>query len=267
MIRKDRGLSTIFFLAMGIIIGVIIVVLSASLIKWRLSSNPVKHAASSPIPAASPAASIEATHAESRTAAPRESTDASRDKEKAATGESVQGESARLDLVKDPVCGKLVNPNTDFQYKFKTHTFCFCSEQCMRTFEDDPLPYIDFTMKVQVTIQPLTGNSPGSTESAKPTPEVALPKEHTPTGGGSTLRELPPIKEHTLPSEIALPKEHKGGGSSTPAKIAPTPEEIPLSDERPPVKTTKTTAPPATKTQPAKGKPAKELQIEEIPLE
>jgi YHS domain-containing protein len=255
MLWKKRGLSTLFFLALGIIIGVVIVVFSASIIKSRLSSHVNKPSSASPTPAPS---SVESPAASA--AAPEASKEATATRDNSSSGESV-----RLDLVKDPVCGKLVNPNTDFQYKFKTRKFCFCSEQCMRTFEDDPLPYIDFTMKVQVTIQPLTGESSAPSGTARPTPEVALPRESG-SPGGSTLRELPPINGHGGGDARETPAK-KSGGPSTPVKVMPTPEEIPLSDDGPPVKTTKTMAPPASKSQPAKGKPTKELQIEEIPLE
>ena len=40
--------------------------------------------------------------------------------------------------VTDPVCGMEVDPGTAAQTTHESHTYYFCSEHCLRTFQEDP---------------------------------------------------------------------------------------------------------------------------------
>jgi len=250
--HSARGTSTLFFLGLGVVIGVIVVIFSASFMKWK---NQAKAARAVPV-AASPS--------------PQPSP----------TGETASDETAspvavRVDRVKDPVCGKLVNPNTDLNVKFKAKTFCFCSEECLRTFKDDPFSYVDFQIKLEIKVDPSAApvrtieETTGTGDSTEAPPDIALP-DATETKAPPPKIEIP----NEAPPAIRQPPKEKPS-NATPPKTRPTPEEIPLNGgdiaqpkppkEKPPAIVDKP-KPPGGAAQP---KPPKkeELKIEEIPLE
>jgi P-type Cu+ transporter len=50
----------------------------------------------------------------------------------------------------DPVCGMDVNPaSAEAQSEYEGVTFYFCSEECKRKFDADPLSYVDETDLVE----------------------------------------------------------------------------------------------------------------------
>lgn len=211
--KRNQGAGYFQYLAIGIIIGVIIVVCSSFIIKMKLAATPNKTPEFSAIP--SPTVSTEPSP-----------------------------EPSRVDKVKDPVCDKMIDPGESISYKFGGKTYYFCSEQCQRTFQDDPLPYVDFTMKVQIQIEPAGTASPGQSQAAPETPI-------TPAEPEIKIIAEPKTVEKTAPAKV------------TP-QAKPTIEEIPLVTE--PV--TKPTAKPTAKATPTKKSGSvQELQIEEIPLE
>jgi YHS domain-containing protein len=284
--QRNRGLSTVFFLATGIVIGVIIVVVAASVIKWKMSAQSSTPTAtmltatpSPPAPTQPPGRSRTSESAQGMNSDPRaqDSSPSPGAREGQGMSRGTGDETARLDLVKDPVCGKMVNPNTDLRVKFKARDFCFCSETCLRTFKDDPFPYIDFTMKVNISIEPVqkSPGTPSDTDtsgaagSEKPSKQVeaviktvetpAKPVEH---GAKPTEHGFKPAE--TTPRGTEQPPAVK----KPPTKAGPTIEEIPLNSDAKPIE--KKVKPPKTggSEKPASGKKGPgELHIEEIPLE
>jgi YHS domain-containing protein len=269
--HKKRGLSTIFFLATGIVIGVIIVILSASIIKWKQSARSPE-----PSSLASPASMKGHTSESNQSTDAVPSPDISGSPAPGTAGNTgVADEATRVDLARDPVCGKMVNPNTDMKVRFKGKDFFFCSDICMRTFKDDPFPYIDFSMKVNISIEPVQ-KTPGTPD------EAGTAGSDTSSGTlDTTVKTLEPL---TKPADTGTaPVEHSARPSDStpktvdtppavkkpPVKTGPVIEEIPLSGESKPPETR--TKPPKTggiteKPQPGKKNPG-ELKIEEIPLE
>ena len=46
-------------------------------------------------------------------------------------------------MAKDPVCGMQVDPQkAAVQTEYKEQSYCFCSEDCKKTFEQDPEKYV-----------------------------------------------------------------------------------------------------------------------------
>ncbi|MDQ7826305.1 MAG: hypothetical protein RDV48_26115 [Candidatus Eremiobacteraeota bacterium] len=237
MTRKgSSGLSTIYFLVFGIIIGVIIVITSASLIRMKASAKSV------PAPSApSTAAGLQPASQES--GAP------------AAGGDSK--DPARVDLVECPVCKKLVNPSTDYVYSIDKKKFYFDNEICMRTFEDDPLRYADFQMKININIIRSPEEGSGSEPPSEELPSVKATNEMAPPSDTEATKQAP--KAPTI--EMVPTGEGPGGGKAT---KKPPAEPIIETLAPPPVKTKP--APPPKAPPKATGAP-QELQIEEIPLE
>lgn len=47
-------------------------------------------------------------------------------------------------MVKDPVCGMNVDPNTaNFETEFDGERYYFCSESCMKAFNTNPTNYLE----------------------------------------------------------------------------------------------------------------------------
>jgi len=232
--HSTRGVSTLFFLGLGVVIGVIIVVFSASFMKWKHQERAARNfpTAASPSPQPSPSGDLSGDE----TAAP---------------------DAVRLDRVKDPVCGKLVNPNTDLIVKFKGKTFCFCSEECLRTFKDDPFSYVDFQLKLEIKIDP-------SAAPVNTIEETTVPADSTEEPSDTALPDVTETK--APPPRIEIPDEgptikpppRNKPSNTAPVRTQPTPEEIPLDGGE------------IAQPKPPKEKPPKkteELKIEEIPLE
>jgi len=281
--HKNRGLSTIFFLATGIVIGVIIVILTASIIKWKQSPRaPAAATSASPSMLGRTSESNQSgdtvpSPGISGSPAIQEGQAAGSTEPSASPGQEgkTADETTRVDLARDPVCGKLVNPNTDLKVRFKGKDFFFCSDVCMRTFKDDPFPYIDFSMKVNISIEPIQKN-PGDPG------EAGTPGGETTTGTSDTSVTTPdpltrpsdsgtrPVDHGTKPSDTP-PKtiDSRPEVKKPPVRTGPAIEEIPLSsDSRPP--DTKAKPPKSggvTEKPPPVKKPPGELKIEEIPLE
>ncbi len=143
----------------------------------------------------------------------------------------------------------MVNPNSDMRVRFKGKDFFFCGDICMRTFKDDPFPYIDFNMNVNISIEPVQ-KTPGMPDEAGTT------GSDTPPGtSDTTVKTLEPL---TNPADTGTaPVEHGARPSDTtpktldtppaakkpPVKTGPVIEEIPLNGE---------SKPPETRTNPPK---------------
>jgi YHS domain-containing protein len=50
-------------------------------------------------------------------------------------------EEVPMARVTDPVCGMEVDPGTAAQTSYQSRNYYFCSEQCLRTFQEDPERY------------------------------------------------------------------------------------------------------------------------------
>ncbi len=46
-------------------------------------------------------------------------------------------------VVKDPVCGMDVNPDEAVSVEIEGKTYCFCCEECLEEFKNDPEAYIE----------------------------------------------------------------------------------------------------------------------------
>ena len=57
-------------------------------------------------------------------------------------------------LVKDPVCGKLVEKDSNYSVKFLDKVFFFCSEEHMNIFKKDHEKYVKVKINVKVKDQP-----------------------------------------------------------------------------------------------------------------
>src|SRR5680860_240224 len=47
-----------------------------------------------------------------------------------------------MNLVKDVICGMMVDPDTSLTVVYQKETFCFCSDLCKRTFLDDTEKFV-----------------------------------------------------------------------------------------------------------------------------
>lgn len=57
-------------------------------------------------------------------------------------------------MVKDVVCGNLVDANTTkFYSKFLDYTFYFDTEVCLKKFEEDPMKYLPGKVKVKIKLK------------------------------------------------------------------------------------------------------------------
>jgi P-type Cu+ transporter len=43
----------------------------------------------------------------------------------------------------DPVCGRKIDENTEFQARFAGKKYVFCSEECRKEFEERPEEYVE----------------------------------------------------------------------------------------------------------------------------
>jgi YHS domain-containing protein len=43
----------------------------------------------------------------------------------------------------DPVCGRKIDENTEFQARFAGKKYAFCSEECRKEFEERPEEYVE----------------------------------------------------------------------------------------------------------------------------
>ncbi|GEM_PF-779980 len=244
---NTRGISTLFFLGLGVVIGVIIVIFSASFMKWKSQAKATRAVAVAASPSPQPSPTGET-----------------------ATDETGSPVAVRIDRVKDPVCGKLVNPNTDLNVKFKGKTFCFCSEECLRTFKDDPFSYIDFSLKLEIKIDPSATPINTVEETSAPTDSQETPTDAALPDNTETKAPPPRIE---IPGDTPAIKSPP---KNPPARTQPTPEEIPLNSgevaqpkvtrEKPPGIVDKP-RPPGNAEKPKPPKKTEELKIEEIPLE
>lgn len=238
--KYNRGLSNVYYLAFGVLIGIIIVVISSFIMKWKLSAKMTKEAAEKALP--SPAVSV--------------------------NKEASSDEAVRIDRVKDPVCGKMVNPNSDLKCQFQGKTYHFCNDICMRSFQDDPLSYVEYSVKFRIRIEPVeqttnTDNAnPSSNESVSTQPSF-IPLEPVKSTNDKPSLDKPAADK---PAVVELKSPPKTELAPVKPKSNPTPEEINLSGESKP---SKTEQPKKAKQQKPKSKPSNpnELQIEEIPLE
>jgi len=242
-IHSTRGASTLFFLGLGVVIGVIIVIFSASFMKWKNQAKAARTvpAAASPSPQPSPTGET-------------------------AGNETDAPDAVRLDRVKDPVCGKLVNPNTDLNVKFKGKTFCFCSEECLRTFRDDPFSYVDFKLNLEIRIDPSAAPVDTIQETTAPTDSTEEPSD-TALPDATETKAPPPRIEIPNDEPTIKPPPRNKPSNTAPVRTQPTPEEIPLNggevaQPKPPKE-----KPPGIVDKPKPPKKTEELKIEEIPLE
>ena len=188
--KKSNGTSYFTYLAFGIILGVVMVIASSFIIKWKLSAHVQPPHQASPLPVTpgvppSPAVS----------GSPEEPT--------------------RMDMVRDPVCKELVSPNTSLKYEFQNKVYYFCDEICQRSFEDEPFRYVDGSMKIEINIQTLPPETPPEGGALTPIPEDTEP---TPEEVISTPPEIlpPPSKQGKAPPEVLPTPEEIPMNAQTP---------------------------------------------------
>ncbi len=72
----------------------------------------------------------------------------------------------------DPVCGMEVDPGTAAQFTYQTRTYYFCSDQCLRSFREDPERHEPPYTATEHTAAPKFGSAGSGGLENEPIPEM-----------------------------------------------------------------------------------------------